>query len=554
MQVRVLLLCLALLSASQVYSQSVDWIKTQGITSDLHQANIGKICFTNQSITPADLKQTDFLSSYELTNKSNLFMTVFMGTSLTNYLHRLAPNLPTDSLTKNGGYQFNFYVDDQLIYQSNLHPGAPYAQIKNTETTIRKPLIDNQHEGAWWSQSAWSRFMNNGGDKALSDGPHVFRLDIKPYFNYANPIAGDLIATGQLNLNVKRNPTINVATIQLTRPTPYAGINVSSEPFDTDKIKVLKGNLDAGVFRNITSIVVLKNGKLLIEEYFNGATRDSLHDVRSVGKSFASTLTGLAKQEGYLKSEDQTLANFYDLTNFANYSSAKASTSLKDLLTMSSAFDGNDDDNDSRGNEENMYPTANWIKFVLDLPVEPDKFKGEWHYFTAGVVLLGDVLNKVVPNKLEQYASQKLFKPLGITKYEWQYTPQKAISLAGGIRMNALDFAKYGQLYKNNGRWNDKQLLPAAWVRQSFSHQKVIPGRTNEYYGYLFWNKTYRIGNQSHETYYCSGNGGNKIFVFKDQPLVIVVTAKAYNTGYAHSQVDKMMEEYILPAVIRNNN
>ena len=84
MQVRVLLLCLALLSACQVYSQSVDWIKTQGITSELHRANIGKICFTNQSITPADLKQTDFLSSYELTNKSNLFMTVFMGTSLTN--------------------------------------------------------------------------------------------------------------------------------------------------------------------------------------------------------------------------------------------------------------------------------------------------------------------------------------------------------------------------------------------------------------------------------------------------------------------------------------
>jgi len=551
MPIRLSLFLLGSLISTFAFGQPSEFVNTQGITSDLHRANTGKIIFTDKAIPITDLKEADFLSDYKLTNKSNLFMTVFMGTSLTNYLHRLAPDLPADSLTKNGGYQFTFFVDDQPIYQSNLHPGAPYAQIKNTETVIRKPLIDNQHEGAWWSQSAWARFMNNGGDRALTDGPHVFRLDIKPYFNYAKPIAGDLIATGQLRLDVKRKPTINIAAIQLAIPKPYPGLPVSGETFDVSRIKTLKGNIDEGVFRNIRSIVVLKDGKLLIEEYFNGASRDSLHDVRSVGKSFASTLTGIAKQEGYLKSVDQPLADFYDLKHYANYSPAKAQTRLSELLTMSSAFDGDDNDDSSPGNEENMYPTPDWIKFALDLPVLPDKFNGKWHYFTTGVVLLGDVLNKVVPGQLERYASQKLFTPMGITTYQWQYTPQKNISLAGGIRMKALDFAKYGQLYKNNGRWNGKQLIPAAWVSQTFTHHKAIPGRTNEYYGYLFWNRTYQVNGKSYETYYCSGNGGNKIFVFKDQPLVVVVTATAYNTAYAHPQVDRIMEEYVLPAVIR---
>jgi CubicO group peptidase (beta-lactamase class C family) len=229
----------------------------------------------------------------------------------------------------------------------------------------------------------------------------------------------------------------------------------------------------------------------------------------------------------------------------------KEDISIKDLLTMSSVFDGNDDDYGSPGNEENMYPTSDWVKFTLDLPLNLNRPKDEWHYFTAGVVLLGDILNKSVPGGLEKYADQKLFKPLGITTYKWQYTPQNVPNTAGGIRMNALDFAKYGQLYKNMGSWNGKQLIPEAWVKKTFTKYKSIPGRKDEFYGYLFWNKTYTVGGKPYETFYCAGNGGNKIYIFTDQPLVIVITATAYGATYAHSQEDKMMTDFILPAVIK---
>lgn len=218
---------------------------------------------------------------------------------------------------------------------------------------------------------------------------------------------------------------------------------------------------------------------------------------------------------------------------------------------MSSEFDGNDDDPNSPGNEENMYPTDDWVKFALDLPMDTLKYKGQWHYFTVGVMLLGSTLNSLVPGGMDSYADTKLFAPLGITNYRWQYTPQHVVSTAGGIRMNALDFAKYGQLYKNGGKWNGTQLIPREWINKTFTKQLPITGRPGEYYGYLFWNKTYHVNGKNYETYYCSGNGGNKIFVFKNQPLVVVITATAYGAGYAHTQADKMMQQYILPAVLQ---
>jgi CubicO group peptidase (beta-lactamase class C family) len=536
----------------QISAQQKDIVKNQGITSPLHKANIGKIIFTSKSISVAELKESDFLNRYELTNKSDLFITVFMGNSLTNYKHFLAPGLNTDELAKSGDYQFSLFIDNQLIYKSNLWPGAPYREIQDTATVLSVPLIKNKNEGWYmWSQSFWTRFMNNGGDSVLTEGEHLLKMEIRPYIQSGTELkTGVIIASGSLNLIVKRKPKIDIVQIQLTPPKPYNGFLLSSDNYDKNLIKTLKGNIEEGVFRQISSIVVIKNGKLLIEEYFNGETRDSLHDPRSAGKSFSSSITGIAESEGYLKNEDQTLKEFYNIKSFGNYAPQKENVSIKDLLTMSSVFDGNDDDGNSPGNEENMYPTADWVKFTLDLPVNLTRPKEEWHYFTAGVILLGDILNKTVPGGLEKYADQKLFKPLGITKYQWQHTPQNVPNTAGGIRMNALDFAKYGQLYKNRGKWNGKQIIPETWIDKTFTKHKSIPGRKDEFYGYLFWNKKYVVKDKAYETFYCAGNGGNKIYIFMDQPLVIVITARAYGAPYAHSQEDKMMTDYILPAVL----
>lgn len=487
---------------------------------------------------------------YIFTNKSNLFMRVYLDRPLAIHLLDLAPALATDSVLKIGNYQFSFFVDDTLIYQSELHPGAPRTADQKNDTIWTKPLIDNQHEGALWSQSVWNRFMHFGGDKVLTEGAHRLRVVLRAYVKTPELKVGDIIASGSLAMVVNREPEIDLSNIALSPVKKYKELKVSSEHFDEARIKKLRGYIEADAFKHVTSVVVLKHGKILLEEYFNGATRDSLHDVRSVGKTYASALTGMAIRDGYLKSVNQTLGGLYDLKNYANYSPAKNRTTLKQLLTMSSLFNGDDEDGGSPGNEENMYPTDNWRKFTLDLPLDTATFHGQWHYFTAGAMLLGSTLNSVIPGGLEKYADLQLFKPLNITQYNWGYTPQYEPNTAGGIRMNALDFAKFGQLYADKGKWAGKQIIPMAWVQESLSHQLPIPGHSNEFYGYLFWNKTYTVGGKAYETYYCTGNGGNKIFVFKDQPLVIVITATAYGAPYGHTQVDRMMQEFILPAVV----
>lgn len=116
--------------------------------------------------------------------------------------------------------------------------------------------------------------------------------------------------------------------------------------------------------------------------------------------------------------------------------------------------------------------------------------------------------------------------------------------------MRALDFAKFGQLYKNNGIWNGKRILDKTWIQKTFTNY-FADNKESEGYGYLFWRKVYKVGNKSYESYQSSGNGGNKIIIFKEFPIVIVITAKAYNRPYAHSQVDKIVQEYLLPAVLK---
>ena len=207
-------------------------------------------------------------------------------------------------------------------------------------------------------------------------------------------------------------------------------------------IQDLKSNVENGVYQDLTSIVVLVKDSIYLEEYYNGATRKSTHDVRSVGKTFASTLLGMAIADGYLRSEKQSLGEFYDLRQYENYDERKSSVTLQDLLTMSSSIVGYDFDQDSPGNEALMYPTENWVHFALDLPMKPVGER-KWQYFTAGAVILGDVIHQNVPGGLESYAERKLFNPLGITSQIWEYTPQGVANTAGGIEMTSGLSSKY---------------------------------------------------------------------------------------------------------------
>lgn len=543
-----LILIFAYLTNFNLFGQTSDLVKSDSIIYPIHKSNIGKIAFMGQIIPIETFKETDFIQSFEPKEKADLNIRVFLGNSLTNYLHLLSQQLTADELTKNGNYQFTFFVDNKKIYVENLNVGAGSVDGKNQRTVFRIPLISSTNEDSW-GRFLWNRFLMNGGQEAFTSGDHILKIEIRPYLKLNEVLTGNIIAEGQIKIIVPEIK-INESQVKVQLIKPLKDWQISTEIFDAAKVEELNRKIATKTFKDITSIIVVKDNKLLIEEYFNGANRNTLHDTRSVGKSFASAILGISIKDGYIKSEMQILQEFYDIKAFQNYSTAKDSITLKKLLTMSSPFDGSDMNQESPGNEENMYTTKNWVGFTLNLSIDKTKVETpRWDYFTAGVVVLGDIINKSVPNGLEKYADKSLFQPLGIAKYKWQYTPQKVANTAGGLQLRSLDYAKFGQLYKNLGSWNGQQIISQEWVTKSLSKQMTIS--EGEYYGYLFWNKTYTVNDKNYEVFYSSGNGGNKIFIFKDQPIVIIITSTAYNTPFGHKQVDKIIQDYLIPAITK---
>lgn len=536
---------------STAQAQVNNWVTTEGITSHFHKNNVGLIAFASELKDIQKSNENDFIKAYTSGSKAQLYLCALMSNSLTNYLHTLAPEKTAEELNENGNFQFTFIVDSNVIYTENLNHGAFGLDNKNTRTSFRIPLITENKVDSWgWFM--WQRFLANGGDDALADGSHQLKIVLRAYIASPEIKVSDIIAEGEIQfITPIKIQNVKQSLIQIQSIKDKSGWEVSSDSINVELIEQLNLKIAANTFKDITGIVIIKKGKLLLEEYFNNASRKTLHDTRSVSKSFSSCLMGIAITDGHIKSTDQQLNQFYDVKKYANYNPYKEHITIKNLLTMQSAFMGNDMDDSSPGNEEKMYPTSNWVQFVLNLPIDSQKIdQPQWNYFTCGVILLGDIVNKSVPGGMEKYAHDKLFVPLGITKYKWQHTPTKNVNTAGGLQLSALDLAKFGQLYLDKGIYNGIKIFDSSWADESFMHHAMVDNERNENYGYLFWNKTFTVEKKTYESYYCAGNGGSKIYIFPKDDVVIVITAKAYNQMYMHSQVDKMMEKYILPAVL----
>jgi CubicO group peptidase (beta-lactamase class C family) len=489
------------------------------------------------------------ISSYNVGSDKDLYLLLSPGASLQAELTKIAPALKAEELVAKGNYSFNFYVDGKKVYTENLGPGAILPQDKTTNRPLDIVLISSNRSGLW-SINLWDRFMAKAGMSLLSAQPKVLEIGASVYIEQNGTKYSSVLAKARIN--VTRIPR-KIDPLKMA-PQPIAaesGFKLSKGKLNKELIVALNTKIADQTYRMINGIVVLKKGELLLEQYYNREKRETLHDPRSVSKSVTATLTGMAIKEGFISSENQTLMEFYNLRNYSNYSTKKDSVKIVDLLSMSAAFEGNDEVEASVGNEENMYPTADYTKFALDLPMDSGRQNGQsWSYFTAGTNLVMDILDKSIPGGAEAFANSRLFAPLDIEKLEWARTPQGKPFGGGGLRLRALDFAKYGQLYSNGGVYNGKRLLEKSWIAKSFSPLQVLPADRPGFYGLLFWNKAFVVAGKSYQVYYSSGNGGNKIYMFKDLPVVIVITASAYGKAFAHVQADEIVEKYLLPAIL----
>ncbi len=317
--------------------------------------------------------------------------------------------------------------------------------------------------------------------------------------------------------------------------------------------------VEAGEFKQITSVVVARHGAPIYERYFDKEGAESLRNTRSVTKTVTGMLLGLAMDRQLLRIDTPVLPYFPELRPLAYADPRKDKITVEDFLTMSSLLECDDDNQYSRGNEERMYLVEDWSRFVADLPIrgfpewqprpENSPYGRAWSYCTAGVTLLGPLLEKVSGQSVQDFAAANLFKPLGIDKVKWQLQPKGSAMTGGGLQLRSIDLMKLGQLYLNGGRWHGKQVIPAEWVKQSIApHAKA---RDSVDYGYLWWLQTFKVSGRNVKSYGMAGSGGNKVFVLPELDSVVVITTTNFQVRDAHPLSEKLLTNLIMPVLMR---
>jgi CubicO group peptidase (beta-lactamase class C family) len=312
-------------------------------------------------------------------------------------------------------------------------------------------------------------------------------------------------------------------------------------------------------FKSITSVVVAHKGKIVFENYYNDSNADTKHNTRSASKTITGTLIGTLLQEGKLKSINENASQFSKVKNIQNPDKRKDKITIEDLLTMSSLLECDDWDQNSRGNEERMYIVEDWVKFYWDLPIkgfpewkakpQDSKYGRSFSYCTAGVVVLGDVINNIT-GSLDKYSKNALFSKLGITDYHWQLTPMGVPMTGGGLGLKSRDLLKFGQLYLNNGKWENQQIISKEFVEKSTQANAEV-GMFDYEYGYLWWMSQFGEDNKQ-KAYFMTGTGGNKVAVFPELELVVVLTSTYFKGGMeSHNQTAKLLDEYIVPEILK---
>lgn len=312
---------------------------------------------------------------------------------------------------------------------------------------------------------------------------------------------------------------------------------------------------------NIHAVVVVRNGKLVMERYFTGEDErwgDKLgrvtygpevkHDLRSISKSATSLLVGIALSEGKFPALDSPV-----LDAFPDYADLrtpeKARITFRDLLTMSSglAWDENRPWDDPRNNEAGMIMAADPFRYILSQPVASPPGTN-YAYSGGGTSLLGETLIRSTGRSLRDYAREKLFLPLDAPDFEWLDAGVSGkLGAFGSLRLRPRDAAKLGRLLLTDGLWNGRQVLPLGWVAQSVKPR--INGEGLFFYGYQWWlGRSFRNGTTL-DWVAGVGLGGQRLYVVPALDLVVMINSGHYSSPLQGVIPASIFNRFILPAV-----
>lgn len=281
------------------------------------------------------------------------------------------------------------------------------------------------------------------------------------------------------------------------------------------------------------SLLIARHGNLVFERYFYGFDRDTPHDVRSAGKSITTLMVGRAlERDTSITPGSRILPLFAQYAPIRNDSQWKREMTLADLMTMSSGLACDDNDDASPGNEntmQNQTAQPDWYKYTLDLPMTYEPGTGA-EYCTADINLLGGVIARATHEWLPYYFYDTFAAPMQFEHYGLWLTPAPLTTayMGGGDYFRPRDVLKFGQLFLSHGRWNGKQIIDEAWLRESVVPRASIEGEGDRY-GYGWHLTTHRVDGHVLDVINAGGNGGQLLVIVPALDLAVVMTAGNYN-------------------------
>lgn len=338
---------------------------------------------------------------------------------------------------------------------------------------------------------------------------------------------------------------------------PTCEWNVAS-PQDVGMAVAKLNELDINIktqYKNINGIVIVKNGSIAYENYYNGYKNSDVHHVASVTKSIASALVGIAVDQGYIKSVDQKVLEYFPDYRAVDEDFLKRAVTIKHLLTMTAPFPFSWKEGDSRSHEplDRLRRQKDWVTYSLNLLGQKGQL-GKFQYYTAGTQLLSAIITKATGKSMLEYANHELFRILGmreIPDYDmkcfsldavfgkdikgWTKDPQGVTAGGFGLTLTPRDMARFGFLYLNHGKWDQKQVISEAWIMDSLS-------MNSNNYGYLWWLKD----ENNLFSFSALGAGGNVICCIPEKDIVIAIASEIINNP---NDRWPLIDKYILGAV-----
>ncbi|UHA72278.1 serine hydrolase domain-containing protein [Paenibacillus sp. 481] len=291
----------------------------------------------------------------------------------------------------------------------------------------------------------------------------------------------------------------------------------------------------------VYSMVLVKNGFIISEYYREGYDEKSQFPINSVTKSVTSALFGIALEEGFVGDIHQPVANWLPLWR-RDKDKMNDQVTIKHLLEMTTGMDWPEWSKWGFGMEK-MVNSRDWTKFVLERNII-ERPGTTFNYNSGASQLLSVIIKQATGYNLEQYGEQKLFKPLGITHYDWETNPENTTPGGFGLEMAPRDMAKFGLLYLQKGKWNGQQLVPKSWV--ALSTQKHAEGDSwIGGYGFHWWVRDF----DGTKSFFAMGYGGQYIVVVPEEQLVIVFTSHFEDTP----QPLKLIEQVVAMTKTNSN-